>query len=444
MTPAYLIQIPVPKDIPLPLPLPEWLLVFILIFSFLIHILFVNLMIGGCLLTFWYELKGRKNSGYDKLAREIAATLTVNKSLAVVFGVAPLLSINVLYTHYFYSANALTGNIWISVVPWVTVAFLMFYLHKYSWERLENNKPLHLSILALGILSFLFIPFIFLTNINLMLYPEEWGNIKGFFDAMTLPNVFPRYFHFMIASLAITGLFLAWWFGRKSFNPDKLDPTIKKEMLTKQMLNLALTATGMQLIFGPVLFLTLPSQGVSWSLFWVIIAGVILAVVVLLQLWILLNENNPGPGRRLYLITFLFVGIVALMGTGRHIFRENALSTHKEMMAERTQAHWQMVEKAHENLLLPETGTNAGDFKPGQSLFQMNCAICHASTERLIGPAMAEVVPLYRNNRDGLKQWIKKPGRKRMDYPAMAGFPHLTDKQLSDLSDYLFQESWED
>src|SRR5690606_9922633 len=213
------------------LPLPEWLLVFVLILSFLIHILFINLMIGGSILTFWYEYKGRFNADFDKLAREIASTITVNKSLAVVFGVAPLLSINVLYTLYFYSANALTGNIWISVVPWVAVAFLMFYLHKYSWDRLENNKPLHLSILGIGILSFLFIPFIFLTTINLMLYPEEWGNIKGFFDAMTLPNVFPRYFHFMVASLAITGLFMAWWFSRKSYEAEKIFNTITRVSL---------------------------------------------------------------------------------------------------------------------------------------------------------------------------------------------------------------------
>jgi hypothetical protein len=41
-----------------------------------------------------------------------------------------------------------------------------------------------------------------------MLFPEKWGEINGFFEAMTLPNVFPRYFHFITASMAITGLFL--------------------------------------------------------------------------------------------------------------------------------------------------------------------------------------------------------------------------------------------
>jgi cytochrome c len=435
-------QIPVPKDIPLPLPLPEWLLVIILVFSFLLHILFINIMIGSSVLTFWYELRGRKNKDYDRLAREIAATITVNKSLAIVFGVAPLLSINVLYTIYFYSANALTGNIWISIVPWVAVSFLLFYLHKYSWDRLADNKPLHLSILGMGIISFLFIPFIFLTNINLMLFPEKWGEIKGFFEAMTLPNVFPRYFHFITASMAVTGLFLTWWFGRKDFGAEKVFTDLSAKSIKKQMLNLTLVATGMQFIFGPLLFLTLPPQGVTWTLFWVIMGGVSIAVLVLVQLWKLLNEESIEIGKRYYLVTGLFVVLVAFMGTGRHVYRESALKTHKTMMAERSKAHWDAVRRAHENLLLPPAETSKELMSAGLNLFQTNCVICHAAKTRLVGPALAEVMPLYKENKEGLKKWIKEPGRKQLDYPAMTGFPHLTEQQLNDVSEYLLQTDW--
>ncbi|HWV64801.1 hypothetical protein [Chitinophaga sp.] len=52
---------PVPRDIPLDLPLPEWLLVVLLVVSFLAHIIFVNLMLGGSVLTLWAQLKGLKD-----------------------------------------------------------------------------------------------------------------------------------------------------------------------------------------------------------------------------------------------------------------------------------------------------------------------------------------------------------------------------------------------
>lgn len=441
MITSIITQIPVPKDIPLPLPLPEWLLVFILIFSFLLHILFINLMVGGGILTFWYELRGTKNKDYDILAREIASTITVNKSLAVVLGVAPLLSINVLYTIYFYSSNALTGNLWISVVPWVTVAFLLIYLHKYSWDRLADNKTLHLSILGLGVFSFLLIPFIFLTNINLMLFPEKWGVIRGFTDALTLPNVFPRYFHFITACFAITGLFLMFWFGRKKFATQGKFENLSKKDIIKQMLNLTLIATGVQFVFGPLLFLTLPTKGITWGLFWVIMGGVTVAIIILVQLWTLLKEREI-ISKRFYVVIGLFTLLVAFMGTGRHLYREGALKTHKTMMAERTSAHWDAVKKAHENMLMPEVEAPDGTVIPGEQLFKNNCAVCHAANARLVGPPMTEASTIYKNNIEGLKSWIKKPGRKRMDYPAMAGFPQLSDQQLNDISQYVLQNSW--
>ncbi|HKJ78262.1 MAG TPA: c-type cytochrome [Prolixibacteraceae bacterium] len=432
-------QVPVPNDIPLPLPMAEPILIFILILSFLLHILFINLMIGGSVLTFFYEYAGLKNKGYDAVAKEIAKTITVNKSMAVVLGVAPLLSINVLYTIYFYSANALTGNMWISLVPWVAFAFLLLYLHKYTWEKLADNKMLHLSILSIGIISFLLIPFIFLTNINLMLFPEKWGEIQGFADALLLPNVFPRYLHFITASMAITGFFLAFWFGRKSYKfKENLHP-LNKNQIKKQMLNLALITTLAQFIFGPMLFLTLPNKGVTWGLFWVISGGITVAVIVITQLWKLI-KNDEQIGRRYYIVAILFLVLVSFMGTGRHLYRESALKTHKAMMAARTEAHWEKVKKAHENIVVPKVEkTGAG---AGEQLFKTNCSVCHAATTRLVGPPMAEVAPLYENKIGALKSWIREPGRKRMDYPAMTPFPQLSDGQLTQISEYVVTNNW--
>jgi cytochrome c len=30
-----------------------------------------------------------------------------------------------------------------------------------------------------------------------------------------------------------------------------------------------------------------------------------------------------------------------------------------------------------------------------------------------------------------------------MDYPPMAGFPHFTDQQLTDVASYVLQEDWQ-
>ena len=273
-----------------------------------------------------------------------------------------------------------------------------------------------------------------------MLFPERWQEIHGFTSALFLPNVFPRYFHFIIACLAITGVFLAYWFGRKSYSPDIEFQSLNKQEIKKQMLNLALLATLAQFIFGPLLFLTLPAKGVNWLLFWTITAGVIVAIFVLFRLWKMIQENSAG-NKSFYLLFALLTLLVSFMATGRHIYRENALKNHKELMAQRTAKHWEEVRKAHAGIQMPDK-TGTPDLGQGEQLFKTNCAVCHHASKRLVGPPMAELTPIYKNNAEDLKSWIKKPGRKRMDYPPMTGFPQLTDEQLTSISTYVLEEDW--
>jgi len=69
---------------------------------------------------------------------------------------------------------------------------------------------------------FLMIPLIFLSNINLMLFPDKWSDVRSFFSSLLIGNVFPNYFHFLCASIVLTGLSIAGWLRRKSFTLTKL------------------------------------------------------------------------------------------------------------------------------------------------------------------------------------------------------------------------------
>lgn len=418
---------PIPHDIPLPLPLPEWVLVIILVFSFLAHILFVNLMLGGTILTLWAEVKGRKQPEYDELAHEIAKTITVNKSLAVVLGVAPLLSINTLYTIYFYSANALTGLMWIAIVPLVTIAFLLTYLHKYTWRQMMRHKSLHISIVAAALAIFLFIPFIFLTNINLMLFPEKWGVVRGFLSAMLLPNVFPRYLHFLLSSLAVTGLFLFWYMGRSRYPFAAHFKRITQYDLQRQCYTLALGASAAQFIIGPVVLLTLPAKGIGMNLIAIIIGGAAMAVPAMWWMWKRIS-GPPEEIRKGYTKVVLCLGTTVLfMGSGRQVYRANALAFHQRQVAAKTRDFQQLSAEARtaaaagSNTAAAVTAGKTPDGE-GKALFQQYCGACHHKDNKLIGPPMTEMVSIYKDDIPGLKSWIKHPGKKRAGYPQMPSF----------------------
>ena len=48
-----------------------------------------------------------------------------------------------------------------------------------------------------------------------MLFPERWPEVEGFLSTLLLPNVLPRFLHFILASVAVTALFLAGWLCRR-------------------------------------------------------------------------------------------------------------------------------------------------------------------------------------------------------------------------------------
>ena len=426
-------NIPIPSDIPLPLPGDELWLKALLVVVFLAHILFVNLMVGGTLITLACEIVGRRRREFDALAREISRTITVNKSLAVVIGVAPLLLLNVLYTVHFYSANALTGYAWVSVIPLVSIAFLIAYLHKYSWEHFAQRKGLHIAIGAVAALLFLFVPFIFLANINLMLFPTKWTEVRGFFSAVLLENVLPRYGHFLLASIAITGLFLFAWFTRSGYPLEAKLPGLERARLRRIFYFVVFGATFGQLFMGPLVYFTLPEIGINWHLIGVIGVGVFFALCALFLLW---RETLASPariGKRYVTIATLLTWTVCCMAYGRHVYRDNALADHKAMMAVRTQNASIAADAAG---IRAAAGIGARDWAPGEEIFTKTCSSCHAFDSVLVGPPITEIATLYADNPAGIVTWTLNPGKKRAGFSQMPAF-RLPEDKLTEVAQYM-------
>lgn len=428
-------DIPIPHDIPLPLPVDRVLLQAVIILLFLAHIVFINLMLGGSILALVFEAMGRKRPDFDTLAHEITKTVTVNKSLGVVLGVGPLLAINLLYTVYFYSANALTGHVWIGIVPLVSIAFLLLYAYKYSWERLADDKTLHMAIGAAGVAILLFVPLIFLANINLMLFPDRWTQVRGFVSALLLPNVLPRFLHFLLACLALTSLFLLGYFTRAAYPVETTFEKLDRASLRRLFYAIAFGASVLQLAAGPLVLFTLPSVGVSVALYVVIGIGATFAVAMLALMWWEILAARQTTGRFFVPVVALLIATGSCMGFGRHIYREEATREHRLAVKKRTEdfayaavaADWRARNGiVQENLPL------------GQRVFRDSCSSCHALDRVLVGPSVREIAELYKGDPDGIVRWAKAPGKKRSNFPAM---PALTfpDTHLRAAADHMLE-----
>jgi cytochrome c len=424
---------PIPKDVTLPLPVPPELLVVFHVVFFAMHLLFVNLMLGGALLTFVYELRGRWRPDYDALAHEIAKTISVNKSLAVVMGVGPLLFINLLYTSPFYGTTTLIGDAWIKIIPLVTVAFLLLYLHKYSWKRLHAHKGLHIAMIGAVCAILLCVPLIFLTTINLMLFPELWKQVRGFADALFLPNVLPRYLHFLLASLSVMGLFMVKWTQTKYFPAETLFRELTRGELRRQFYTLAFAATALQFLAGPLVFATLPAAGMNVRTLLAVLCGVGCAVPALWWMWQELDGGGKGTGRRYWHIVGALALTVMFMVIGRHLYRAEALAGYQQAIAAKTAAYEQAVADAKKNIFpKPVEAEGGGPVKPeppnasgykspwrddkrfaqGDAIFHTVCIVCHAPAIKIIGPPILEIagLPDYKEHPEAIGQWAVKPG----------------------------------
>jgi len=206
---------------PAGLPAEVWLLKGLLIFTFVLHLFFMNAVLGGGLVWLWASGHARRTArphapasgpdGYGELAGAIGRLLPVTTAFAITTGVAPLLFTQLLYGQLFYTSSVLMA--W----PWLAIVLLLLAGY-YANYGIAYTRPTTGRALALGVASsalFLAIGFVFTNNMTLMLRPEQHAPLYFASDAGWHSNagdlwVWPRFAHMLAGSMAICGLVVAW------------------------------------------------------------------------------------------------------------------------------------------------------------------------------------------------------------------------------------------
>ncbi len=237
--------VPNPETIPAPWPVFEILGVLL----FIVHILFINLVLGGSLLAL-FSRKPKEDCVVAVLVKKIPSAV----ALGVTFGIAPLLFLQVLYGHLIYASSVLMAFYWLLIIPLLIIAYYSTYVHAHTGVRWLGR-----SAIGLAVCIFLYTGFIYTNNMTLMLQPEKWdayfvqrgGTILNLSD----PALWPRYLHFVLASIAVAGLFssLMWQFRGKKGRTEA-DGAVKKG------LRVFAVATSVQVVIGIWFLLALPRE----------------------------------------------------------------------------------------------------------------------------------------------------------------------------------------
>ncbi len=206
--------LPAPDALPLPAPAP--LLHGLLLLTFYLHLLFMNGLVGGAVLTFWSHLRARRpgaeGAGLDlELARRVGRLLPTLTAGTITFGVAPLLFLQTLYGQFFFTSSILMAWPWLSVIPVLVLAYYGVYLNSFRGDRLGAARAPLLAVVCLLLLA---IAFIYTNNATLMLRPDRWAALhfaSAGGGALNLgdPQVIPRWLHMILGAVAVGGLLLA-------------------------------------------------------------------------------------------------------------------------------------------------------------------------------------------------------------------------------------------
>jgi hypothetical protein len=240
------------------IPGPEWLFHVLLVFTFFLHLVFMNLTLGGTLLAFVSHLRsgGRSDDPNGVLAGRMMAVNAYGISLTITTGVAPLLFIQLLYQQFFYSGTILLGWIWFAMLVLLMFGYYAAYLYKFRGAPSRGTGG---GVwLGLSALAFLLIAMIHVAVHLIHVQPERWAQYAASpLSVLGDSTYWPRLLHFVLAGIAFAALVIAWWAARQA--AAGVDVELNTQ-IARSGWRWALGATAAQVLDGVVLLVVLPRE----------------------------------------------------------------------------------------------------------------------------------------------------------------------------------------
>lgn len=307
---------------PTPNPGPVWLFQVLLVFTFFLHVLFMNMTLGGTLMAAVAQLASGGRAGDHRTA--LAARMSTINSYAIAFtittGIAPLLFVQVIYQQTFYAATILIGGAWLGMLVLLMVGYYAAYLYKFRGVPTRGSGGTLWLVLAAVL--FLAIAMIQVAVNLIHSQPGSWVDIAANgWAALGDPTYVPRLLHFVFGSVATTAALITWWAVRKARQGEEVE---LNEGIARHAWKWAMGTIFLQVLDGFLFLMLLPRdvlRGLMGNV-WMVLplaVGVVLALGLLLML---ARTSDPvaKPGAVTGVVGTMLL-ILAAMSITRHQVR---------------------------------------------------------------------------------------------------------------------------
>ncbi len=395
----------------MPAPSQFGVLGFLIILLLLIHILFAGLMMGGGVLSVFFNILGHidKRSRFRRFSREIIRYSGSTPGAIFLMGFLPLVSLMMLYARVMYLSGLDIFHFFAFIIVHSTAGMLLIYNYKKGVIRDDEVRVVRTGLCLLGILSMMGAYFVFAASRILFATPEVWELFRTPVPMLFSAAVAARFNLFLTVSATVTGTGILLYFFRW-LPPMESDADYRKFALRA---GVGISITGVIGIPVSLLWLltTLPDFSLSPELIFINVLILVVLMIYTLQITGMLTSIRPklnnGP------IAMLLLAAI-LIFTADGMIRETSLQEMRAVVIR--QGERMLAEQAEKRGIGAAAEATAAK---GEEIFQNRCTMCHAFDTRVVGPPYMETVPQYAGDVESLTEYILNPVKKNPDYPAM-------------------------
>ena len=155
---------------PMALPAPPALFVGLMGLTFVVHMLFLGLLVAAL----WARVGAEWGKSNTCEIEPLHRTGVMAFSTTITAGVAPLLFVQVLYGKYFYSSSITIGYPWLAIIAYLMVGFYSLYFWRRRWEKSGGPSAAGKVYLLLTIASAIAVGFTYSWNHLQSLSATPW------------------------------------------------------------------------------------------------------------------------------------------------------------------------------------------------------------------------------------------------------------------------------
>jgi cytochrome c len=419
------------------------------ILSMLIFLPFTGMILGGTVLSVYFNNKGIKenNSLYTRFAKDIMDKILVKRSAGFAFGALPIATITIIYAQFLMNEKIITVNFLVFSTLYYFVAIIFLFRYKNSFlKNVSPNKYLVFFRLArredktnentdeiipslsghayLGLIALFIGLFLFVCGTTVVSNPARWNTTGILKSVFSLP-VWLNYFYLIFASFAIAGgailyFFFVWQGGIKDMS-DEYKNLVKKSITPFAMVSSILQPL---CLFGGIILM--PASAMSSSVYiYIVFAMISILIVCNLLYGIYKNSEMRFAGAVFFImfLTFTFTIVKDQLVLGNSV-KEHLYSVYQKA---------EDYNKQKSSLVISSTGVDA------EQIFNQKCIACHKFDTKLVGPPYKETVPKYNGDAIKLSEFIYNPTKINPDYPAMPN-QGLKKKEAEAMAKWLIEK----